>query len=226
MHSEFWLDKWQRHEIGFHQAQINVDLQSHWPAVGCPASSPVLVPLCGKSADMRWLHARGHRILGVELSPLAAQEFFAEQQLLPRRSRAGELECWEAEGYRILVGDFFDLDAAAVATIAGVYDRAALVALPAPVRMQYARQLARILPERCGMLLLTMDYPQEQMAGPPFAVPESEVRELFAPAFSVTQLSARECLAAEPRFQQRGLKQLRECAYLLERHPAPPAANS
>jgi thiopurine S-methyltransferase len=222
MQDEFWLDKWQRHEIGFHQAQINVDLQTHWPTVGCPASSPVLVPLCGKSADMRWLHARGHRIVGVELSALAAQEFFAEQQLLPRRSRAGELECWEAERYRILVGDFFDLDAAAVATVAGVYDRAALVALPAPLRTQYARLLTRILPARCAILLLTMDYPQEQMAGPPFAVPESEVCELFAPDFSVTLLSARETLASEPRFQQRGLKQLRECAFLLARDPAPP----
>ncbi|HEX9474573.1 MAG TPA: thiopurine S-methyltransferase [Steroidobacteraceae bacterium] len=217
MHPEFWLDRWQRREIGFHQAQVNVDLQTHWPALGCPPASPVLVPLCGKSTDMRWLHDQGHLILGVELSAIAVEEFFAEQRLSPRRGRAGALDCWEAEGYRILVGDFFELDAAAVSGVSGVYDRAALVALPVPLRARYARQLTRILPARCGMLLLTMDYPQEQMSGPPFAVPESEVRELFAPAFSVTLLAARNDLAIEARYRQRGLRSRTECVYLLQR---------
>ncbi len=217
MHSGFWLDKWQRHEIGFHQAQTNADLQSYWPRLGCPPSAAALVPLCGKSADMDWLHAQGHPVVGVELSAIAVQEFFAERQLLPRRYAAGKLECWEAGGFQILLGDFFDLDEAAVATVAGVYDRAALIALPPPLRVRYAQQLRRILPGRCAMLLLTLEYRQEQMAGPPFSVPDAEVRELHAPGFSVTALAARENCPIEPRYQARGLKSLRECVYLLRR---------
>jgi thiopurine S-methyltransferase len=217
MDPEFWLDRWQRREIGFHQAQINADLQAYWASVGCAPASLVLVPLCGKSTDMCWLHARGHRILGVELSALAAQEFYAEQRLVPRRYPAGALECWEADGYRILVGDFFDLDAAALASVSGVYDRAALIALPPPVRARYARHLARILPERCATLLVTMDYPQELMSGPPFSVPEAEVRELFAPAFAVTVLATRDGAVSEPHLQQRGLMNRRECVFLLQR---------
>ncbi|HKC17918.1 MAG TPA: thiopurine S-methyltransferase [Steroidobacteraceae bacterium] len=217
MEPEFWLDRWQRHEIGFHQAQINADLQAYWPSVGCAPTAPVLVPLCGKSTDMCWLHARGHPILGVELSALAVQEFYAEQQLVPRRHPAGALECWEADGYRILVGDIFDLDAAALAGIAGVYDRAALIALPPPVRARYARHLTRILPEGCPILLVTMDYPQELMSGPPFSVPGSEVRTLFAPAFTITVLAARDHAVSEPHLQQRGLQNRRECVFLLQR---------
>ena len=45
------------------------------------------------------------------------------------------------------------------------------------------------LPAGCKMLLLTMDYPQEQMAGPPFAVAESEVRSLYDRDFSVRMLT-------------------------------------
>jgi len=217
MEPEFWLDRWQRHEIGFHQGQINADLQAYWPHLGCAPASPVLVPLCGKSTDMCWLHERGHRILGVELSALAVQEFYAEQQLVPRRYPAGALECWEAEGYRILVGDFFDVDAAALAGVSGVYDRAALIALPPPVRARYARHLTRMLPQHCAMLLVTMDYPQELMSGPPFSVPESEVRALYAPAFTVTTLAARDNAVSEPHLQQRGLQSRRECVYLLQR---------
>jgi thiopurine S-methyltransferase len=217
MHPEFWLDRWQRHEIGFHQAQINGDLQVHWPGAGCPPSAPVLVPLCGKSADMHWLRAQGHPIVGVDLSAIAAGEFFAEARLSPRRARAAEFECWEAEGFRILVGDFFSLDAASLAAVGGVYDRAALVALPPPLRQRYARHLVQILPQHCLMLLLTMEYPQEQMAGPPFSVPEAEVRELYAPDFSVRQLAARESGLIEPRYLERGLKSRSECVYLLQR---------
>jgi thiopurine S-methyltransferase len=217
MDPEFWLDRWQRHEIGFHQAQINADLQAHWPGSGCPPAAAVLVPLCGKSADMRWLRAQGHPIVGVDLAAIAAQEFFAEAQLRPRRSRAGAFECWEAEGFRILVGDIFSLDATALVGVAGVYDRAALVALPPPLRQRYARHLARILPQRCALLLLTMEYPQEQMAGPPFSVPEAEVRELYTPAFAVRQLAARAGGVIEPRYLERGLKSRSECVYLLQR---------
>ncbi len=166
---------------------------------------------------MCWLHARGHPILGVELSALAVQEFYAEQQLVPRRHPAGALECWEANGYRILVGDIFDLDAAALAGISGVYDRAALIALPPPVRARYARHLTSILPEGCPILLVTMDYPQELMSGPPFSVPGSEVRTLFTPAFTITALAARDNAVSEPHLQQRGLQNRRECVFLLQR---------
>jgi thiopurine S-methyltransferase len=217
MEPGFWLDRWQRHEIGFHQAQINPDLQAYWPKLRLGPASLVLVPLCGKSTDMCWLHARGHRILGVELSALAAQEFYAQQQLVPRRYPAGALECWEAEGYRILVGDVFDLDAPALAGVAGVYDRAALIALPPPVRARYARHLTSTLPERCATLLLTMDYPQELMSGPPFSVPEAEVRELFEAAFAVRLLATRDNALSEPHLQQRGLMSRRECVFLLQR---------
>ena len=49
----------------------------------------------------------------------------------------------------------------------------------------------------CKMLLLTMDYPQEQMAGPPFAVAEPEVQALFARDFSVRLLTTRDALLTD-----------------------------
>ena len=217
MHPKFWRARWQKDEIGFHQAGINPDLQRHWPRLGCPPASPVFVPLCGKSRDMGWLRAQGHRVIGVELSEQALQSFFAALQLQPVRQRAGRLECWQAEGYELYLGDFFNFGAERLAGVRGVYDRAALIALPPPLRSQYARHLSAILPADCRVLLLTMDYPQEQMAGPPFAVAEPEVRRLFAADFSVTLLATRDALLEEPRFQQRGLLSRHEQAYLLAR---------
>ena len=68
--------------LGFHQAEVTPLLQAHWDAVGAPEGCTVFVPLAGKSIDMVWLASRGHRVLGVELSPLAVEQFFAEHGLV------------------------------------------------------------------------------------------------------------------------------------------------
>jgi len=217
MDPSFWLERWQRGETGFHQSQINADLQTYWPRLApAAAGAAVFVPLCGRSSDMCWLQAQGHRVIGVELSAEAIRSFFAGLRLEPQRRAAGRLECWHAGGYELYVGDVFDLDAAPLAGVRGAYDRAALVALPPALRARYAAHLQAILPAACPVLLIALDYPQQQMPGPPFAVEEAEVRSLFAQRYAVTLLGRRDTLAAEPRFRQRGVQRLAECSYLLE----------
>ena len=223
MQPSFWLERWRQGQVGFHQAKINADLQQHWQTLGGATGSQVFVPLCGKSDDMTWLHAQGHSVLGVELAELAVRSFFEAQQLSPARQQIGRLARWQADGYELYVGDFFDLSAAQLSNVRAVYDRAALIALPPVLRLRYARHLAAILPAECKMLLITMDYPQEQMAGPPFSVLQPEVRELFSADFSVSLLDDRDTLAVELRLQQRGLRRLHEQTYLLQRNSVRPA---
>src|SRR5690606_3494808 len=83
MHPDFWHQRWSDQQIGFHQSTPTPLLLEHWPALGLPAGAQVFVPLAGKSLDMAWLAAQGHRVLGVELSPLAVAQFFAEHGLQP-----------------------------------------------------------------------------------------------------------------------------------------------
>ena len=209
MEPRFWHDRWQRADIGFHQKRVNANLESHWASLGCPPRSQVFVPLCGKSGDMRWLREQGHRVLGVELVESAVADFFKKQELNPLRRSAGRLECWQAVGYELYVGDRFDLEPEA---------------LPPPMRTRYARQLAAILPADFRMLLLTMDYPPGETTGPPFAVTEPEVRELFSASFSVTLLGTRDVLEAQPQLRDRGLSRLHEQAWLVARRRAEPAS--
>lgn len=168
MKAEFWLERWQRNEIGFHQGEINAHLQEFWGGLQLPAGSEVFVPLCGKSRDLLWLRAQGHRVLGVELSPLAVEDFFLENELKPQVRSHGIFDSWSCDGVTLLCGDFFELEAADLKGVAAVYDRASLVALPPEMRERYAQHLHRILPARVPMLLVTMDYPQAEMSGPPF----------------------------------------------------------
>ncbi len=217
MKAEFWLERWQRNEIGFHQAEINAHLQEYWGRVGLKPGSEVFVPLCGKSNDMLWLRAQEHRVLGVEISPLAVEAFFVENELKPEVRNIGPYERWSCDGVTILCGDFFELEATDLRHIAGVYDRASLVALPLEMREQYAQHLQRILPAGTPMLLVTMDYPQAEMSGPPFAVVEDEVRHFYGARYEIERLYALDILAETPRFRDGGVSRLEEVVYSL--HP-------
>lgn len=217
MDPEFWHQRWQRKEIGFHLDRPNPRLLEHWGALRLAAGSRVLVPLCGKSRDLAWLAQAGHRVLGVELSPIAVAEFFAEQGLQPRRRSRGPFESLAAGDIELLCGDFFALDREITGPVDALYDRAALVALPPPLRARYAQLLATLLSPGAAMLLVTFDYPELQMQGPPFAVGSEQVRALYAERFSIDQLADEDILDAEPRFRERGLTELREYVYLLRR---------
>ena len=48
---------------------------------GCTGGLSVLVTMCGKSVDLLWLCSRGHSVTGIEISPLAVQQFFTESSI-------------------------------------------------------------------------------------------------------------------------------------------------
>ncbi len=215
MNREFWLDRWQQDLIGFHRDEVNPHVLAFWSALGLGPGSRIFVPLCGKSRDMIWLAAQGHRVLGVELSPIAVRDFFEEHDLLPQIDRVGKFERWSAGEIVLLQGDFFDLAAEDLSDIAGMYDRAALVALPTEMRRRYASHLQHILASPVPTLLVTMEYPQNEMEGPPFSVGEAEVRALFGARHEIESVLDADVLAAEARMRERGLSQLREKVFRL-----------
>lgn len=218
MKNEFWLERWERGEIGFHQNEINPYLCQYWQNLHPVHNGEVFVPLCGKSRDMLWLRRQGHQVLGIELSAIAVQSFFRENGLTPDRATVGKFDCYEAEGIRILCGDFFDLSKDDLAQVSTVYDRASLIALPPEMRERYARHLVSILPPATQVLLITLDYPQPEMPGPPFAVSPGEVEALYLGRAEVRLLAQLDVLPQNPRFQERGLSRLQENVFLLALH--------
>lgn len=217
MDRAFWLERWQQGQTGFHQADVLPLLRKHWASLDLPAGSRVLVPLCGKSLDMHWLAAQGHRVLGVELSPLAVEQFFAEAGLSPQRHASGHGEHFVAGPVEIILGDAFGLDAGLLAGCAGVYDRAALVALPPALRRRYRDTVYAGLPRGCRGLLVTLEYPQAQKDGPPFSVEQAEVQALFPPQWDARLLERRGILEHEPRFRAQGVSALDTAVYRLDR---------
>lgn len=217
MDPEFWHQRWAANQIGFHQQEINSYLQHHWHGLGLPAGSRILVPLCGKSLDMLWLREQGHAVVGIEISALAVQAFFRENALTPDIREEPGYSCWSYDRIEIYCGDFFGLHSAELGTLDGCYDRAALVALPGERRPRYAEHLAGLLPPASRGLLVTMEYRQPEMNGPPFAVPRQEVSRLFSGSFSVEHLQQFDALEANPGFAAKGLTALTEHVWTLQR---------
>ena len=216
MHPDFWLQRWHDGQIGFHREEVMPLLQKHWQDLQLPRGSRVLVPLCGKTLDMHWLAAQGHRVLGVELSPLAVAQFFEEAGLQPQRHSSKLGEHYRAGSIEIICGDAFALDDTLLADIAGIYDRAALIALPPELRQRYRDTVYQRLPAGCRGLLITLEYQQEEKAGPPFSVEQAEVM-LFAPAWQVEPVERRDILAQEPGFRAEGVSALSTAVYRMRR---------
>ena len=217
MHEDFWQARWARDEIGFHLSEVNPYLLRYWSQLSAQPGETVLVPLCGKTLDLCWLAEQKLQVLGVELSRKAVEDFFAEQGLQPQIEEQGAFVRFRAQGIELWCGDFFALTADDVQQCHLFYDRAALIALPQDMRERYVAHLQAILPTACRGLLVTLDYPQEQMNGPPFAVPSAQVQAFYSDGWVVRQLACEDVLGENWRFLQRGLTRLDESVFSLSR---------
>ena len=217
MDPAFWTKRWQDNDIGFHQPDGHDLLKRLWPTLDVPQGAAVFVPLAGKSLDMRWLVERGHRVVGVELSEIAVDQFFAAAGLTPAESRDGLLLVKSAGPYVLYCGDMFDLEPRHLPDIAAAYDRAALIALPREMRPRYSESLAQLLAAGTVVLLISIEYPEGEIEGPPFSVSEEEIRRLFAESFEIAILESRDGLAGSANLKSRGVTRLDETAYALRR---------
>ncbi len=217
MQPEFWLDRWRSAQIGFHQAATDRHLQAYWPTLQLPANSHVFVPLCGKSLDLLWLRERGHSVVGVEISPIAAEALFAEHGIPARRRRLADFDVYESDRLTLLRGDFFKLSPALLGGIAAVFDRAALISWTPALRASYVQQLVNLTSPGTQTLLISVEYPEEQMSGPPFPLVRADIDALYSHNHSIEELGRHEILDLEPRLRARGLTELREVCYRLTR---------
>ena len=211
MDAGFWHERWEANEIAFHESGGNGLLGTHFRDCFPNAESRVFLPLCGKTLDIGWLLGHGYRVVGAELSGLAVEQLFADLDVEPAIERTDAGAWYRADGIDVYVGDIFDLTRAALGPVDCIYDRAALVALPSEMRARYAAHLVDIT-ATAPQFLICFDYDQAQMPGPPFSVPEAQIRTLYADAYRIASIEQR---AVEGRLK--GKVDALECAWRLTR---------
>ena len=168
-----WLERWQEGRIGWHEQEGNQSLKKHWDATG----KRVLVPLCGKSVDMLWLEQLGNEVFGVELSGIAIRAFF-EENGLDYDEYDGAYHRFVAveRNISIVCGDFFAFSGE---MFDACYDRGAFAALPGLARPNYAEQISSMLLRDAYHLLLTLEYDQSLVDGPPYNITSDEVAQYW-----------------------------------------------
>lgn len=188
MDADFWHRRWSSGQIGFHESQPNTFLVAHFETLAIPDGGRVFVPLCGKTLAIGWLLDQGYRVAGVELNRFAVEQLFDGLGRSPKVSNEGVFQRFSDDGIDVFVGDFFALDRALLGPVDAVFDRAALIALPEELRARYARRLIEAT-VAARQLLVSFAYDQRLMDGPPFSVPEDEVRRLYRDRFELRLLA-------------------------------------
>lgn len=185
MEPDFWRKRWHENKIGFHESDTNPLLVRHFDALSLSDGARVFIPLCGKTLDIRWLLAKGYRVVGAELVETAIQQLFDELGAKPSISEAGLFKHYSAENIDIFVGDIFNLSSDLLGSVDAVYDRAALVALPEDMRKRYSAHLMKIT-AKAPQLLLSFEYDQSLVPGPPFSVGPDEVHDYYEGHYTVS----------------------------------------
>ena len=194
MNPEFWQERWQNKRIGFNQPEVNPLLIKYFSTLDLPARSRVFVPLCGKSIDMLWLIEQGYDVVGIELVESAVQEFFIEQGISYTIKAYGEnpnIKCYKgqllSQTIELWVADIFTLGADNIGHVDAVYDRAALIAMPLELRPQYSQQVID-LSQNAAQLLLTLNYDQNERAGPPFSITHEQIQQYYSAHYQINEL--------------------------------------
>ncbi len=193
MDSSFWLKKWEKNEIAFHNSEANPALVKHFPALDLAPGDRIFLPLCGKTLDIGWLLSQGYRVAGAELSDIAIEQLFSElgvePNISPNVSEEGKSKHYSANNIDIFVGNIFDLSSEMLGPVDAIYDRAALVALPEEVRDRYTPHLKEIT-ANAPQLLICFEYDQSLMAGPPFSISPQEVARHYKGSYALTPLES------------------------------------
>ncbi|MBC87140.1 MAG: thiopurine S-methyltransferase [Bdellovibrionaceae bacterium] len=209
MDTSFWHKRWEDKNIGFHRDQVNPLLERYLSLVVNADTKRIFVPLCGKTVDIKWLLSQGFQVCGVELVKKVVEELFEELGLEPKVETKGSLFKFTSENIEIFSGDFFDLVLEELGSVDLVYDRAAIVALPLEMRSKYAEHL-RAMTGQCPQMVISYDYNQSIMDGPPFSVSQAEFDSYYSDSFNIDCIHSD--FVAEPL---KGNKEVKEEVRLL-----------
>lgn len=140
------------------------------------------------SLDIHWLLAQGYAVVGSELSRIAVTRLFAALGLVPHVTPSARLIASRQENSAFLSAISLILPPTQLGAVDGVYDRAALIALPATMRAAYTNHLVA-LTRAAPQLLICLEYDPSRRAGPPFAVDETMLRQYYATTFTLNRVA-------------------------------------
>lgn len=207
MELSYWLSRWNKGHTGFHMEKGYPGLTIYWPSLPIPSNPIVLIPLAGKSADIKWIADRAQKVICSEISTIAIEQFFENYEMEYSKTRFVSFEIYRSQNIEFWCGDFMKLPPDRIGDIDLIYDKASIVALPEKMRIPYSIKLISLTTDKTKILMHLLNYDGSEMSGPPFSVDQTEIKRLFSKKFDIhlLQKSSLDILKFE-KFLNRGLK--------------------
>uniref|UniRef100_A0A8C7Z3E0 thiopurine S-methyltransferase n=1 Tax=Oryzias sinensis TaxID=183150 RepID=A0A8C7Z3E0_9TELE len=200
-----WEERWQQDRIGFHQPTVHRMLEKNLDKVlNGRTGVRFFFPLCGKAIDMKWLADQGHSVVGVEISEKGIQQFFEENNMTFSEEPVPEIPGAKVfrnpeKNISLYQCDLFQFSSSIAGRFGGIWDRGSLVAINPKDREKYAALIVSLMDQDCRYLLDTFLYNPDQYRGPPFFVPDEQVRSLFGSSCNVELLQSVDALTDRQR---------------------------
>ncbi|XP_054749362.2 probable thiopurine S-methyltransferase [Lytechinus pictus] len=211
---EEWSEGWSEGRTSFHRTYVHKSLLEFQSKLLVKKPSRVLVPLCGKTLDMRWLAEEGHEVVGVEGVLQAVMEFFQEQDLSYKESDIpgitdGKLFENEDKKIKIYLCDFFKFSKDFAGQFDAIWDRGSLVAVDPSSQQQYTDVLLSVLSPGGRILNEVFEYSREEKPkGPPNTLPDEVIQKLYGEKFSIELLADNDHM--NQHFKDQGLTWMRQ----------------
>ncbi|XP_068682652.1 probable thiopurine S-methyltransferase [Montipora capricornis] len=210
--AEYWKKRWEVNSIGWHRDEVNKMLQKYLDELtGGRSSVRVFVPLCGKSLDMLWLAEQGHNVVGVELSKLAIECFFKENnlkfsaeqvKLVAAVDPVDVYKCTE-KPVTIFSCDLFALSEEDVGgRFDAIWDRGSLSAMQPAVGdrgKRYTKKMRSLLADDGNYLLESHYYELDRGNSPPASISIELRNEIFGEDFVLRELEVEKFRRDEAR---------------------------
>ena len=218
MERAFWQNRWESSDTNFDSDLPHRYITRYYQRFVRNEQSSVFFPLCGKSVDMLWAMQQGNEISGIEISDIPIKRFFSEFAIEHHSYENDNMTVYEAKSCKIIEGDIFNFTPSKHIIFQSVYDRGSFVALPSEtMRDAYVQWLKDHTKNGTRVLLITNDFDQDsKVVVPPFPVSDKGLEQLFSSHFSIEKL-ADEVLEPKQKWKLRGVKNLKEKAFLLIR---------
>lgn len=198
-----WHERWQEnktawdlngpHPLTRELLQLTADL-----APGEPGGK-WLIPGCGRAHDAQELFRAGvEAVIAKDLVPKAIEEARNHYGLIP--------------GLSLVCGDVTDVLTAEEASFNGVFDRAMLCAISGELRVNYVLAMTRLLKPSGIFASIPFAETGNPESGPPFAITDNELRQLFNPNFDILYLEPRVSPACDQKI-------LKEWVFLAQKRP-------
>lgn len=210
----YWIDRWNNNQIGFHQEQVHKSLVNFCDHFS--GHKTVFVPLCGKSKDMIYLRSKGFQVVGVEFSKSAILDFMKENNLELTVTHLNHFTLYQGHGFKIYQGDLFDLKAVDLGEVTACYDRASMVAFNRSERLRYSKFLSVVAQDLKLILSPLLDYGKITESAPPYSVTAEELLEFYGKLFKLEELSTESC-PLRAVLAERGATYEREITWLFNR---------